>query len=69
MAYTVTLKIPAISCGHCVMTIKRETTDLPGVINVNADASSKTAIYELQSAAALDQVKATLKDIGFPPEG
>jgi copper chaperone CopZ len=68
MAYTVTLKIPAISCGHCVKTIKRETQDVPGVISVDADENSKTATYQVQSEAALDPVKATLREIGYPPE-
>jgi hypothetical protein len=51
------------------MTIKRETKDLPGVISVDADASSKTAVYQLTSEAVLDQVKAALLEIGFPPRG
>lgn len=68
MAYTVTVNIPAISCGHCVKAIKRETQDVPGVISVDADASTKTATFQLQSEAVLDQVKATLQEIGYPPE-
>jgi copper chaperone len=68
MAYTVTLKVPAISCGHCVKTIKRETAEVPGVINVDADENSKTVTYQLQSETALVQVKAALVEIGYPPE-
>ena len=69
MAYSITLNIPAIFCGHCVKTIERETEGLPGVIRVSADASSKTATYQLQSEAVLDQVRAALQEIGYPPEG
>lgn len=69
MSYTISLDIPAVSCGHCVMTIKRETKDLPGVITVDAEASSKTATYQLANEAVLDEVKATLREIGFPAEG
>jgi copper chaperone len=69
MAYSITLNIPAISCGHCVKTIERETEGLPGVISVDPDASSKTATYQLQSEAVLGQVKAALQEIGYPPEG
>ena len=69
MSYNVTLKVPAISCGHCVMTIKRETKDVPGVVSVDADAQNKTATYTLESEAVLPQVKATLAEIGYPAEG
>ena len=68
MAYAVTLKVPAISCGHCVKTINRETAEVPGVISVDADENSQTVTYQLQSEAALDQVKAALAEIGYPPE-
>ena len=36
MSTTVTLNIPAISCGHCVATIQRETKEVPGVLAVEA---------------------------------
>ncbi len=68
MAYSVTLKIPNIACEHCVKTIKRETQDVAGVVRVEADACSKTATYQLQSEAVLPQVKAVLREIGYPPE-
>ena len=45
MSQTVTLTIPNISCGHCVMTITRETKDLPGVVKVEGDQQAKTATY------------------------
>ncbi len=66
MAQNVTLSIPNISCHHCVMTIKRETKDIPGVLTVDADAAQKTATYSLESEAVLAQVKATLAEIGYP---
>jgi len=69
MAYNVTLNIPAISCGHCVMTIKRETQDVPGVVSVDADQETKTATYVLESEAALPKVKETLAEIGYPAAG
>ena len=66
MSYNVKLNIPAISCGHCVNTIKRETKDVAGVISVDADAQSKTATYVLENEAVLPKVKETLKEIGYP---
>ena len=69
MAYNVTLSVPAISCGHCVMTIKRETKDIPGVVSVDADQNAKTATYTLESEAVLPKVKETLAEIGYPAQG
>ncbi len=69
MSYNVTLSVPAISCGHCVATIKRETKDVPGVINVEADQNNKTATYTLESEAVVPAVKAALEEIGYPAAG
>jgi copper chaperone len=66
MSQTVTLSIPNISCGHCVMTITRETKDLPGVVKVEGDQQAKTATYTLENEAALTNVKTTLAEIGYP---
>ena len=34
---TLTYLIPAISCGHCKMTIEKKVGELPGVASVNVD--------------------------------
>ena len=36
-----TVKVPAISCGHCVATIEREVGELAGVSAVKADQASR----------------------------
>jgi copper chaperone len=66
MSVNVKLSIPNISCHHCTNTIKRETEDLPGVENVEADVETKTATYTLASEADLSRVKETLAEIGYP---
>jgi len=66
MSQTVTLNIPNISCGHCVMTITRETKDLPGVVKVEGNQQAKTATFTLENEAALATVKETLVEIGYP---
>ena len=66
MSQTVTLNIPNISCGHCVMTITRETKDLPGVVKVEGNQQAKTATYTIENEAALATVKETLVEIGYP---
>jgi copper chaperone len=69
MSYNVTLNIPNISCHHCTMTVTRETKDLPGVLNVQADVATKTATYTLESENVLPTVKETLAEIGYPAQG
>ncbi len=66
MSVTITLNIPAISCGHCVMTIKREIGELPGVLAVEGDAQAKTATFTLEDESVLSAVRETLAEIGYP---
>ncbi len=66
MSQTVTLNIPNISCGHCVMTITRETKDLPGVVKVEGNQQAKTATFTVENEAALATVRETLVEIGYP---
>jgi copper chaperone CopZ len=66
MSKTVTLSIPNISCGHCVMTITREIKELPGVIKVEGDHQARTATFTIEDEATLAQVKETLVEIGYP---
>ncbi len=68
MSTTVTLTIPAISCGHCVMTIKREIGELPGVLTVEGDAQAKTTTFTLENEGILATVKETLAEIGYPAQ-
>ncbi len=36
-----TVKVPNISCGHCVATIEREVGGLEGVASVKADRATR----------------------------
>lgn len=66
MSYSVTLNVPNISCGHCVMTITRETRELPGVLKVEGNVQAKTVTFTLDSESALPGVKNLLVEIGYP---
>jgi len=63
------LSIPSISCGHCVMTIKRELGEIAGVSKVEGDPQKKEITVEWNQPANLDKIKATLKEINFPAAG
>ena len=61
-----TFSVPNISCGHCVMTIKRELSDLDGVTSVDGDADGKTITVAWDAPASEDGIKALLAEINYP---
>ena len=63
---TKTLSIPNISCGHCVMAIKRELGEVEGVTKVDGDPGKKEITLEWDAPASLDKIKSTLTEINYP---
>ena len=61
-----TFSIPNISCGHCVMTIKNELSELEGVKAVEGDPASKSIIVEWEEPATLEIIRETLKEMNYP---
>ncbi len=65
---TITLKTPAISCGHCVHTIQSELGELPGITSVQADQTTKLVTINFDSPATKDEIEKLLAEIGYPVE-
>lgn len=63
---TKTLSIPNISCGHCVMTIKKELGEVSGVAKVEGDPAGKSITLEWDAPATLEKIKEVLKEINYP---
>ena len=63
---TKTFSVPNISCGHCVMTIKRELSELDGVASVEGDPGAKTVTVAWDAPASEDGIKALLAEINYP---
>ena len=63
---TVELDISNISCNHCVMTIKRESSFVDGIEFVSGDVEGKTATFEVAGEEALEALKAALGEAGYP---
>lgn len=61
-----TLTVPNISCGHCVMTIKNELSDLEGVSAVEGNPEDKTITIEWDSPATLAEIRNILSEINYP---
>ena len=64
-----TFSIPNISCGHCVMTIKNELSELQGVSEVDGSPDAKTIDVQWEAPATLDKIKTTLQEINYPAAG
>jgi len=64
---TMSVKIPSISCGHCVNTIRREMGELRGVKTIEVNLETKTATIGYDEPAAEADIEAKLVDIGYPP--
>ncbi len=63
---TKTLIVPNISCGHCVMAIKRELGEMEGVTKVDGYPGKKEITLEWDAPASLDKIKSTLSEINYP---
>ncbi len=63
-----TLKVPNISCEHCVKTIKRELEMLDSVARVEGDVQTKMITIEYVNGGDPAAVRKTLEEIGYPPE-
>jgi copper chaperone CopZ len=61
-----TLSVPNISCGHCVMNIKNELSEIEGVKSVEGSPEDKSITVEYESPASLEKIKATMKEINYP---
>jgi copper chaperone len=61
-----TFNVPNISCGHCVMTIKRELSELDGVTSVDGDVDGKTVTVAWAAPASENGIKSLLAEINYP---
>lgn len=65
---TISLKVPNISCGHCVHTIKTEVGELEGIQRVDADPNSKIVTVVFDPPASQAKIEALLAEIDYPAE-
>jgi copper chaperone CopZ len=62
-----TFTVPNISCGHCVKTVEREVSELPGVMTVKAEEDTKQVKVQWNPPATWDEIEALLIEIEYPP--
>ena len=62
-----TLEAPDISCGHCIQTIEKAVTKLPGVQFVSGDPDTRQVIIEYdESTSSLESVEKAMEEEGYP---
>ena len=61
-----TFSIPNISCGHCVMSIKNELSELEGVKSVEGNPETKSIDVEWDAPITEETLIETLKEINYP---
>ncbi len=66
---SVTFNVPNISCGHCVETIRRELSEMEGVIRVEPSAATRTVEVDFEAPATEESIAALLTEINYPPDG
>ncbi len=60
------MSIPAISCGHCKLTVEREVSELAGITRATVDVELKQLTVEFETPATLVQIQGLLQEIGYP---
>ena len=60
--------VPNISCGHCVMTIKNELSELAGVSEVQGSPETKKITVNFDSPATEEKIRDTLREINYPAQ-
>ena len=62
-----TLEAPDISCDHCIKSIEKAVTKLPGVRFVSGDPERKQVVVEYDSSAVdLGAIERAMEEEGYP---
>ena len=60
------VRIPNISCGHCVHTIESEVSALENVLSVKADEETKLVDITWNDPQTWENIKSLLNEINYP---
>ena len=64
----IVLKVPDMSCGHCVEKIQSAVQSIEGVSGIWADTESRSVEIEFTPPASQAQLKEVLAEINYPVE-
>ena len=60
--------VPAISCGHCAMRIRKALADVRGVAAVTVDVNGKSVRLTVADEEAAERARKAMQDAGYPPD-
>lgn len=64
-----TVRVPNISCGHCVSTVEREVGDLEGVTRVKALLEDQQVTVEWDDDRTnWGEIEMLMTEINYPPQ-
>jgi copper chaperone len=62
------IKVEGMSCGHCVMRVKKAIEGVQGVNKVDVNLESKQAVVEFDEGKTdMEKIKAAVRDTGYEP--
>ncbi len=61
-----TFLVPDISCGHCVLSIKNELSELDAVTGVDGNPDEKTITVEWNDPLTEKDIRNRLASINYP---
>lgn len=66
----VTLEAPDISCDHCIGSIEKAVTKLPGVRFLSGDPQKKAVNIDYDpDQASVEEIAAAMEEEGYPVSG
>lgn len=64
-----TIIIQNLKCGGCGNTITNNLKTIDTIGNIQVGVDQSTVSFDYENETALDEVKQTLKKLGYPEEG
>ncbi len=64
----VRMKVPDISCGHCVAAVERALGRIPGVSSVEVSLETKGVMVASEEALEAEVLLGAVRDAGYTPE-
>ncbi|HII81396.1 MAG TPA: heavy-metal-associated domain-containing protein [Methanosarcina sp.] len=63
-----TIKVEGMSCGHCVMRVKKAIEGVQGVKKADVSLENKQAVVEFDEGKTdVEKIKAVIKETGYEP--
>ncbi|WP_082089387.1 heavy-metal-associated domain-containing protein [Methanosarcina horonobensis] len=63
-----TVKVEGMSCGHCVMRVKKAIEGVQGVKKVDVSLENRQAVVEFDEGKTdTEKIKAAIRETGYEP--